>query len=390
MTGCRIDDAGSGRPLHVDLHLGIDGRTQGGADDPGPRRPLRRPGAVLVRRRPLLRDAAVPRQRAQRGRLPGVGRAGRRIALRRKFSASGFLPDIREYGARSSTPSAGRSPTSWPPTRPSRRPRPLAQVRARRPRPSEPDKVAFTRRFGVPLFEGYGSSENAIILLPRPDIRRGARAGPATATTSRSSSPETASSAHGPEFDDRRPAAERGRGHRRDRRPQHRRRDSRATTTTPRPRPSGSATAGTGRATWPTATTTASSTSPAGPGDWLRVDQENFAAAPVERILNRWPAAAGRRRVRRARQPDGRPGDGRASSWSTAATFDPDDFAAFLAEQPDLGTKWAPRYVRIVDALPVTGTDKVDKTAAAAQPVGHDGPDLAPRRPQRRLRPDDR
>ena len=36
-------------------------------------------------------------------------------------------------------------------------------------------------------------------------------------------------------------------------------------------------------------------------------------------------------------------------------------FAAFLAAQPDLGTKWAPRYVRIVDALPVTATDKVDK-----------------------------
>ena len=31
--------------------------------------------------------------------------------------------------------------------------------------------------------------------------------------------------------------------------------------------------------------------------------------------------------------------------------FDPDDFAAFLAAQPDLGTKWAPRYVRIVESL---------------------------------------
>ena len=39
----------------------------------------------------------------------------------------------------------------------------------------------------------------------------------------------------------------------------------------------------------------------------------------------------------------------------------PAGFAAWLADQPDLGTKWAPRYVRIVDALPVTGTDKINK-----------------------------
>ena len=33
-------------------------------------------------------------------------------------------------------------------------------------------------------------------------------------------------------------------------------------------------------------------------------------------------------------------------------TFDADEFAAFLDAQRDLGTKWAPRFVRIVDALP--------------------------------------
>ncbi len=30
--------------------------------------------------------------------------------------------------------------------------------------------------------------------------------------------------------------------------------------------------------------------------------------------------------------------------------------------QRDLGTKWSPRYVRIVPALPVTATNKIDKT----------------------------
>ena len=36
-------------------------------------------------------------------------------------------------------------------------------------------------------------------------------------------------------------------------------------------------------------------------------------------------------------------------------------FEAFLAGQADLGTKWAPRYVRVVSTLPVTGTNKIDK-----------------------------
>jgi fatty-acyl-CoA synthase len=47
--------------------------------------------------------------------------------------------------------------------------------------------------------------------------------------------------------------------------------------------------------------------------------------------------------------------------------FDPASFTAFLAAQSDLGTKWAPRYVRIVTTLPVTATDKVDKKPLRAQ-----------------------
>ena len=35
--------------------------------------------------------------------------------------------------------------------------------------------------------------------------------------------------------------------------------------------------------------------------------------------------------------------------------------AGFLSEQPDLGTKWAPRFVRIVPALPLTATGKITK-----------------------------
>jgi fatty-acyl-CoA synthase len=41
------------------------------------------------------------------------------------------------------------------------------------------------------------------------------------------------------------------------------------------------------------------------------------------------------------------------------AVFDPVGFAAFLADQSDMGTKWAPRFVRVSDALPITATSKV-------------------------------
>jgi fatty-acyl-CoA synthase len=49
------------------------------------------------------------------------------------------------------------------------------------------------------------------------------------------------------------------------------------------------------------------------------------------------------------------------------ATFDPEDFTTFLDGQADLGTKWAPRYVRITDDLPVTGTSKIDKKPLRAE-----------------------
>jgi fatty-acyl-CoA synthase len=41
--------------------------------------------------------------------------------------------------------------------------------------------------------------------------------------------------------------------------------------------------------------------------------------------------------------------------------FDPAAFESFLGEQPDLGTKWAPRLVRVTADLPLTATHKVSK-----------------------------
>jgi len=42
-------------------------------------------------------------------------------------------------------------------------------------------------------------------------------------------------------------------------------------------------------------------------------------------------------------------------------SFDPDAFSSFLDAQSDLGTKWAPRFVRVMPELPVISQGKVDK-----------------------------
>ena len=45
------------------------------------------------------------------------------------------------------------------------------------------------------------------------------------------------------------------------------------------------------------------------------------------------------------------------------ARFTPEAFAAFLAAQPDLGTKMSPRYVRVLPEMPVTATNKIHRVA---------------------------
>jgi fatty-acyl-CoA synthase len=95
--------------------------------------------------------------------------------------------------------------------------------------------------------------------------------------------------------------------------------------------------------------------------DWLRVDSENFAAGPVERIIERWPDVA----VSLVYAvPDPRTGDQVmcALQMADGAGFDPPAFTAFLDGQPDMGTKWHPRFVRIMRQVPVTGSNKTTKT----------------------------
>jgi fatty-acyl-CoA synthase len=94
--------------------------------------------------------------------------------------------------------------------------------------------------------------------------------------------------------------------------------------------------------------------------DWLRVDGENFSAAPVESILQRHPDVV---LASVYAVPDVHVGDQVMCTLllHPDATFDPEGFDAFLAGQEDLGTKWAPTYVRITPELPQTATSKVMK-----------------------------
>ena len=135
---------------------------------------------------------------------------------------------------------------------------------------------------------------------------------------------------------------------------------SKAIGTTPMRSPIGCAAVGSGREIWPIAMTTECSGSPDAWGTGCGLirrtsrsapSRESSADSPTRRPLPssgcpiRWPET-------RFWWP---------SSCGRAARFDPDAFAAFLDAQSDLGTKWAPRFVRVMPGIPVVGQDKIDK-----------------------------
>lgn len=100
--------------------------------------------------------------------------------------------------------------------------------------------------------------------------------------------------------------------------------------------------------------------------DWLRVDGENFGTAPVERILVRFEPLSG---AHAYAVPDPQTGDLLmcAVTLRPGAMFDPVAFDEFLAAQPDLGTKWRPTFVRVMDAVPTTANGKIDKAPLRAE-----------------------
>jgi fatty-acyl-CoA synthase len=106
--------------------------------------------------------------------------------------------------------------------------------------------------------------------------------------------------------------------------------------------------------------------------DWMRVDGENLAAAPIERILERLPQVG---QVAVYAVPDERVGDQvmAALVLRGGTRLQPGNFERFLASQPDLSPKAWPRFVRINDDLPTTATNKILKRALIAAGISAQG-----------------
>ena len=118
-------------------------------------------------------------------------------------------------------------------------------------------------------------------------------------------------------------------------------------------------------------------------GGWMRVDGENLAAAPIERVIRRHPdvAEVGVYAVPAAEvHGPGAIGDAVAAAVvlhgdasSAVACWFAEGFGEFLAGQADLGPKQWPSLLRITSALPRTASFKFrarDLTALGAEPAG--------------------
>lgn len=285
--------------------------------------------------------------------------AGAGVALRARFSASRFLPDVQEFGATYFT-YVGRA---------------VQYLLATPPRPDDRehrlrlgfgteagavDAARFEERFGARLVEGYGSSEGGAAVQRTPDTPTGAigRAAPGDdlavvdpatgeecerAVLSPSGRLLNASAAIGELVNRGRSPFE---GYWRN--------------------PEAEAARLRGGWYW-----TGDLFYRDADGflyfagrddDRLRVDSENLAAAVIEQILSRWERAAG---VAVYAIPDPVAGDQvmTAIALREGATFDPVAFQEFLTAQPDLGTKMPPRFVRLVPALPLTATNKIHRVS---------------------------
>ena len=100
--------------------------------------------------------------------------------------------------------------------------------------------------------------------------------------------------------------------------------------------------------------------------DWIRVDGENFPAGPIEETLRDAPgvilaAVYG--------VPDDQAGDQVMAGLvlRDGDDFDPVAFAAWLDAQAAIGPKWRPRYVRVLRDPPTTGTNKIVKRTLVHQ-----------------------
>jgi fatty-acyl-CoA synthase len=308
--------------------------------------------------------------------------SGASLVFKRKFSASGFLPDIRQYHC-TFTSTIGRALAYILATPETDHDRDHELKFLLSPEASTADMKTFRRRFGPPVFGGYGSSENAIVMMPSPGQPPEALGVPAPGLDIAVIDPSTDQECPPARFDPDgrllnaaeaigelvgRNALERFEGY-----------YNNDAATRERTRSgwywSGDLAYRDGDGVFYFAGRNA---------DWIRVDGENFAAAPVERVIQRLEGVAG---VAVFGVPDDHTADDQTMAvieLVAGADFDPVAFDAFLDDQRDLGTKWSPRYVRVVDALPVTATNKIDKAPLRRARWIATGADAVYWRPERR------
>jgi fatty-acyl-CoA synthase len=289
---------------------------------------------------------------------------GATIALKERFSASQFMPEVRQYGATFFS-TVGRALAYILATPESPEDRDHQVKFALAPESSPRDVRAFRKRFGILCVTGYGSSENVIIMEPRAGLPKDALGMPQEGVDAAVVDPETGVEREIAHFDADgrllngsaaigeivgRNVVDRFEGYYRNPEAEaERTRNGWYWSGDLGYRDEAGAFYFAGRA-----------------GEWLRVDSENFATAPVERILARFPAASG---VAVFPVPDERTADDQvmaAVELEAGAQFDPEAFGVFLAAQPDLGTKWSPRYLRVT-TLPVGATNKIDKRPLRAE-----------------------
>lgn len=289
------------------------------------------------------------------------GRCG--IALRRRFSASGFLPDVRRYGVTYAN-YVGK---------------PLSFILATAEQPDDADNTLrvmygnegsapvareFARRFGTRVVDGFGSTEGGVSISAHPDAPPGALG--LLPENIEIRNPDTGNVCPPAEFDDhgRLVNAEDATGemvnvagagafagyYKNPEADAERLRDGMYWSGDQAYRDTDGFVYFAGRSS-----------------GWLRVDGENLGAAPIERILLRYPGFA---QVSVYGVPDREVGDRVMAAvipTGDVDDFDPSAFAHFLDAQPDLGPKQRPTLLRVCTEFPRTATFKVVTRSLSAE-----------------------
>jgi fatty-acyl-CoA synthase len=308
------------------------------------------PSDVFYLSMPLFHSNAV-----MAGWAPAVAAQGS-IALRRRFSASGFIADVRRFGATYAN-YVGK-PMSYilaTPERPDDTDNPLRIMYGNEAAPR--DIGRFAQRFAVTVIDGFGSSEGGVAIGRTPDTPEGSL-GPLPeelavldVETGQPCPPgivgELVNLAGPGQF----------RGY-------YKNPDADAERMAGGVYHSGDLAYldGDGFVYF------------AGRlGDWMRVDGENLGTAPIERVLMRYPGVV---EVAVYGIPDPQVGDRvmAALVMADGNDFDGGDFRAFLSEQTDLGPKQWPSFVRVATSLPKTETFKVIKRQLTAEALECDDP----------------